>query len=111
MLKWNFPNPSIVRCSRFCIWLYFFFIFQPFALAVNWAFKIKMILIVLAGLNALFFTLFEEKKLKALAANGQEPDSVMKFSAAASLGIWALVIIAGRMIVAFQGSSSLFGDG
>lgn len=86
-----------------------FFSFQPSALWVNWAFKTKMILIALAGLNALFFTLVEEKKLKVLAASGESPDAVMKFTAAASLLLWTLVIVAGRMIVAFQGSSSLFG--
>ena len=86
-----------------------FFAFQPFALWVNFAFRTKIILIALAGLNALFFTLVEEKKLKALAETGGSPDALMKFSAAASLLLWVLVIVAGRLIVAFQGSSSLFG--
>jgi hypothetical protein len=86
-----------------------FFCFQPFQLWANWAFKIKMILVALAGLNALFFTLVEDKKLHAYAAEGKSPDLGMKISAFASLTIWVLVIVAGRLIVAFQGSSSLFG--
>ena len=87
-----------------------FFAFQPLALAINWSFKIKMILVALAGLNALFFTLVEEKKLKGLTETGGSPDLAMKISAASSLILWVLVIIAGRLIVAFQGSSSLFGN-
>jgi hypothetical protein len=88
-----------------------FFSFQPFELAANWSFKIKMLLVLLAGLNALYFTVVEEKKLRVYAAAGREPNVEMKVSAVLSLGIWLLVIIAGRLIVAFQGSSSLFGNG
>ncbi len=87
-----------------------FFSFQPFELASNWSFKIKMILVLLAGANALFFTVFEEKKLKQMAVSDGAPDLTMKISAGLSLGLWVLVIIAGRMIVAFQGSTSLFGS-
>lgn len=85
-----------------------FFVFQPYQLAGNWAFKIKVILIAIAGLNALYFTLVEDRKLKALAIQGGEPGAAIKVSAALSLTLWVLVIVAGRMIVAFQGSAELF---
>ena len=72
-------------------------------------FALALILVAVAGLNALFFTLVEDKKLHAYAAEGKTPDLGMKISAFASLTIWVLVIVAGRLIVAFQGSSSLLG--
>lgn len=96
---------AINAATGFC-----FFVFQPYQLAGNWAFKIKLILIAIAGLNALYFTFVEDKKLKALAAHGGEPGASIKISAALSLTLWVLVIVAGRMIVAFQGSAELFGS-
>ena len=87
-----------------------FFSFQPFQLAANWSFKIKMILVGLAGLNALFFTLVEQGKLKDMTLRDMSPTLSMKVSAVLSLGIWIAVIVAGRLIVAFQGSASLLGS-
>jgi len=84
-----------------------FFTFDPFAYWHNPAFKIKLSLIVLAGLNALWFALLQHRK--ALTPDsGTAPGMFTRVSAGISLGLWILVIVAGRMIVAFQGSPNLF---
>jgi hypothetical protein len=84
-----------------------FFCFDSFGFWRNPAFKIKMMLVLLAGLNALWFTLAEHRRLVA-TPSGFDTDAMTKFSAAASLFIWFSVILFGRLIVAFQGSSNLF---
>src|SRR5215831_16679532 len=78
-----------------------FFCFDPFGYWNNPAFKLKMLLIVLAGLNALIFTITSHRKLTATAADYDAQLSV-KFSAGASLALWFAVILFGRLIVAFQ---------
>jgi hypothetical protein len=84
-----------------------FFCFDSFGFWRNPAFKIKMVLVLLAGLNALWFTLVEHRRL-ADTASGFDTNAITKLSAAASLFIWFSVILFGRLIVAFQGSSNLF---
>lgn len=79
-----------------------FFAFDPVSLWNNIAFKAKIVLIVIAGLNALWFTLVEEKHLKVLPAYG-DTTAAMKFTAALSLILWTLVIVCGRMIVGVAG--------
>jgi len=78
-----------------------FFAFDPFSFSRNPAFQVKMVLVLIAGLNALWFTIVEDKKLRTLAPYG-DTSAAMKFSAGLSIGIWTLVIICGRMIVGFQ---------
>jgi len=78
-----------------------FFTFDPFSFSRNPAFQVKMILVLIAGLNALWFMLVEGRKLKVLAPYG-DVDGAMKFSAGLSIGIWTLIIVCGRMIVGFQ---------
>ena len=84
-----------------------FFCFDSFGYWRNPAFKIKMALVLLAGLNALWFTLAEHRRLAA-TPSGFDANGITKLSAAASLLIWFSVILFGRLIVAFQGSSNLF---
>ena len=84
-----------------------FFCFDSFGYWRNPAFKIKLVLILIAGLNALWFTLAEHKKLAATGSDF-EVAPVGKFSAGLSLFVWFAVILFGRLIVAFQGSSDLF---
>jgi len=84
-----------------------FFCFDSFGYWSNPAFKLKMGLVLLAGLNALWFTLAAHRRLAA-TPSGFDTNAITKVSAAASLFIWFSVIFFGRMIVAFQGSSSLF---
>jgi hypothetical protein len=84
-----------------------FFCFDPFGYWRNPAFNIKMALILIAGLNALWFTFTEHRRLAA-TRGGFNTSGAAKLSAAASLFLWFSVILFGRLIVAFQGSSSLF---
>jgi hypothetical protein len=84
-----------------------FFCFDSFGFWRNPAFKIKMVLVLLAGLNALWFTVAEHRRLAATPSDF-DTGRLAKFSAAASLFMWFSVILFGRLIVAFQGSDKLF---
>jgi hypothetical protein len=63
----------------------------------NSSFQWKMVLIVLAGVNALWFWVGEHKELLHLA-DGEDAPFRAKVVACSSLVLWILVIIAGRMI-------------
>lgn len=84
-----------------------FFCFDPFGYWENPAFRIKLVLLAVAGLNALLFTFVEHRKLAATEA-GHDAPALAKASAALSLFVWFAVILFGRLIVAFQGSPDLF---
>jgi hypothetical protein len=60
-----------------------------------------MLLVLVAGLNALWFTLAEHRDVANLPAGARLPLKV-RVSASLSLLLWFGVIVAGRMIVAFQ---------
>ena len=72
---------------------------------LNPAFKIKMALLLLAGLNALWFTVAEHRKVLSQPID-QKMATAVRTSAALSLLMWFAIIYWGRMIVAFQASSS-----
>jgi hypothetical protein len=74
-----------------------FFCGDPFRYAVNIGFLIKMGLVVLAGLNALWFEFAERRKLEALPED-VEVDAQAKLIAAFSLLLWIGVIVYGRLI-------------
>jgi hypothetical protein len=74
-----------------------FFAADPFRYAVNISFQLKMLLVVLGGVNALWFEFAERRKLEALP-DDVEVDFQAKLMAAASLAIWIGVIIFGRLI-------------
>ena len=63
----------------------------------NIFFRIKMFLIVIAGINAFFFHRRMSKKAQVWDKDSSIPRS-MKNSAITSLVLWSLVIISGRMI-------------
>ncbi len=63
----------------------------------NLFFRIKMFLMILAGINALYFHWKMNQESKVWDSNRFIPFS-MRCSAALSLGLWSLVIISGRMI-------------
>lgn len=84
-----------------------FFCFDPVAYWENPAFRIKLVLLVLAGLNALAFTLFEHRHLSKVGPD-HRTGPLTRFCAALSLALWFGVILFGRLIVAFQGSPDLF---
>jgi hypothetical protein len=84
-----------------------FFTFDPFGYWQNPAFKIKLVLLAIAGLNAVWFTFVEHRKLDTTPA-GHDAPALAKVSAGLSLFVWFAVILFGRLIVAFQGSPDLF---
>ena len=72
-----------------------FFIAASSQYTTNVVFHWKLGLILLAGLNALYFTLFDETwHLKA----GEDAAGKSKFMAAAALVLWIGIIYAGRML-------------
>jgi hypothetical protein len=64
-----------------------------------------MALVLLAGLNALWFTLVEQRRVLSQPSD-QRTTVAVRACAALSLLVWFAVIYWGRMIVAFQSSSS-----
>ncbi len=68
-------------------------------------FKIKMALLLLAGLNALWFTVAEHRHVLSLPSD-RKTSVLVRTSAALSLLVWFGVIYWGRMIVAFLASSA-----
>lgn len=70
---------------------------DPFAYFPNLGFQWKMGMIVIAGLNALWFWFGEHAELKQLA-DGQDAPFRAKVIALASIVIWIIVIVLGRMI-------------
>jgi hypothetical protein len=65
-------------------------------------FKLKMAVIVWAGVNALYFTFAEYRKL----AHAGEPDFQSRVLAGTSIVFWLIVILAGRLLPTFEGSTS-----
>lgn len=74
-----------------------FFCADPFNYYPNTGFRIKMLVILLAGLNALWFQFIEAPKIKNLPP-GSPTTLTVKFIAALSLVLWIAVIVLGRMI-------------
>ena len=70
---------------------------NPFRYFPNIAFQWKMGLIVIAGLNALWFWFGEHKILQQLA-DGEDAEFRAKVIALISVAVWVAVIIFGRMI-------------
>ena len=73
-----------------------FFFSDPFRYYPNIAFRIKMLFIILAGLNALYFALTVHRH--AGPARGQDPGAAIKTVSTLSLIFWVGVIILGRFI-------------
>ncbi|MBT5331132.1 MAG: hypothetical protein HOL48_05080 [Porticoccaceae bacterium] len=74
-----------------------FYCADPFRYTPNWSFQLKMFLIVLAGLNALFFTF----KLQPTWGEWDQygtPPQIARIVGGASLVLWTFVIIFGRLI-------------
>ena len=70
---------------------------DPFRYAVNIAFQIKMLLLILAGLNALFYYLKVEPMIAHSPLETDTPP-IAKAVGAASLVLWFGVLVYGRLI-------------
>ncbi len=77
-----------------------FFASNPTVYYTNPAFRLKVLLILLAGLNVAWFELKERKKLLALP-EGADPDRETKIVAMLSLMLWLGVLILGRLLPTF----------
>ena len=64
----------------------------------NIAFKIKILLIIFAGFNALYFTFRVRPRIVAGADNFQDIGVDAKISTALSLTFWTSIIVLGRFI-------------
>jgi len=77
-----------------------FFLADPVGYGNNTAFQWKMVLIVLAGLNALWFEVAVAKDVPNWGPDTDAPQ-LAKVICGLSLFLWAGVIVAGRMMPSF----------
>jgi hypothetical protein len=73
---------------------------NPFLYFTNNAFYLKLLVIALGGLNALWFTFAEHRVIAGLPNDAQAP-ALAKVMAGASLAMWLLVILLGRLLPTF----------
>jgi hypothetical protein len=82
-----------------------FFFSDPFTYYPNLAFRLKMLAVLLAGCNALWFKLALD--LRSLPdIPGQNARTSIRWVAGLSLLLWTSVIVLGRMIPYFEGIGS-----
>ncbi len=74
-----------------------FFVGDPHRYFINIAFQIKMLLYVIAGLNALWYQYKLSPRIDALPDGATLP-SEARIAGAMSLGLWFGVLILGRLI-------------
>ena len=67
----------------------------------NSAFQLKVLCLILAGLNVLVFYLTSFRRI-ATSGPGQQPPLLGRLSGAVSLGLWITLIVCGRMITFFR---------
>jgi hypothetical protein len=84
-----------------------FFSADPYMYWPNPAFKLKMFLILLAGLNALIFTVMEHRHALTLG-DDDDTGTFTKVTAGLSLSLWLGVLLLGRLLPAFEGSTKFF---
>jgi uncharacterized membrane protein len=81
-----------------------FLFYNPEGYVTNWLFQLKMGLILLAGVNMLYFTLVEQPRVLKTPV-GEPFDRVTRISAILSLTLWTVVIVAGRLLPVTQGAA------
>lgn len=74
-----------------------FFFGDPARYSINIGFQVKMVLIIVAGFNALWFYLKIEPLVVFWELHG-DTSRLAKFSAIGSLGVWFGVLLLGRLI-------------
>src|SRR5688572_11936495 len=73
------------------------FLAEAVALVESPAFPFKMLFMALAGINALYFELRLAKQ-PAVVENSPELPRNVRYAGAASLALWTLVVVCGRLI-------------
>lgn len=79
----------------------FFLMTYPDQYVYNPAFHLKMLCVILAGLNVLVFYATSFRRLNALESAPEGP-MLAKLNGAVSLGLWITVIVLGRMITFYR---------
>jgi hypothetical protein len=74
-----------------------FFVGDPHRYFINISFQLKMLLYVLAGLNALWYQFKLSPRIDALPAGAEMPGDA-RIAGVLSLGLWFGVLILGRLI-------------
>jgi hypothetical protein len=95
LLRWSRASLFIVVPTGFLM-----FMTNATKMAENPVFRLKLILIVLAGLNALVFRLWTSRSVERWNVNESSPLAA-KLSALISLVAWSAVISCGRLIAFF----------
>ena len=70
---------------------------NPYRYAMNIAFQLKMVLVLLAGINALYFWRKASHVLESVGPN-DDPPLQLKIVGFTSLGLWTGVLCFGRLI-------------
>ena len=78
-----------------------FLVTFPDQYVYNPAFQLKMLCLMLAGVNVMVFYLASFSRIATLEA-GQQPPLLGRLSGAVSLGLWMTVIVCGRMITFYR---------
>jgi hypothetical protein len=78
----------------------FFIAANPYLYSSNPAFYVKLAVILLGGLNAIWFTLAEHRQIAGLPSDAAAPLPA-RIMAGASLGMWVLAILLGRLLPTF----------
>jgi hypothetical protein len=78
-----------------------FFASDPYRFWFDTAFRWKLLAIALAGVNAIWFTVAEQRRVLA-APPSSHFGAATKFSAGFSLLFWVAVIIFGRLLPVYQ---------
>ena len=79
---------------------FMFLVTFPEQYVYNPAFQLKVLCLMLAGLNVMLFYLTSFRRI-ATSGSGQQPPLLGRLSGAVSLGLWITVIVCGRMITFF----------
>ena len=74
-----------------------FFVGDPARYIIHTGFQLKMLLVVLAGLNALWFFLKIDKPMRSWESHAQTPTDA-KLIGGLSLVLWFSVLVLGRLI-------------
>lgn len=102
------PALPLHKTERFVRWAVFgfsinlttgigFFFADPFRYYPNISFRIKMLLVLLAGINLIWYQLTVAKKIKRIG-DSYQPGVDAKIIATLSLSLWVGVILFGRLI-------------
>ena len=84
-----------------------FFTADPFMYWPNPAFRLKMFLILTAGLNALIFMVMGHRRALALG-DDDRTGAFAKVTSGLSLCLWLSVLLLGRLLPSFEGKTTFF---